>query len=260
VVFNDAVPVVPSPCGRTVFINMWPASLAPAPSGEIEHPQLLMNPRPHPLTQHVNLPAVHLARARRVAPGSGATILAHSAEGDPLVFLIEKGGNQSLCVAFDVLQSDMPFRNAFPLLLRNAVAFMHTDAPPWVPGECRIGEPIRPARPLPVGVNAVGVNVVREGKNEERRLPVADGGFVFTETRHAGALRFDVGDESCFTALNIGNPAESRIEPMATTDDPRVRLALSRGLLGGAPWVMLAGFACALIALEWLTFHKRWTE
>jgi len=60
--------------------------------------------------------------------------------------------------------------------------------------------------------------------------------------------------------VNIGDAGESRIAPVAAPGDPAEALVLSGRLLGTMPWLALAVAASLLVALEWLTFHFRWTE
>jgi hypothetical protein len=210
--------------------------------------------------QHITLQGAGLAKAHKVTLKGPARVLAQSGEGSPLIFLVEQPERQALCVAFDVLESELPFRNAFPLLLRNAVSYMHEEAPSWLRAGYALGETVKPLRTVPAGVKEVDLAVQRDGKREDVRAPVVSGSFAFAETGRAGALRLMVGDEASFAAMNIGSADESRIGPVAKGEDPHEKLGLSKRWLGGMPWTLLACVAALGVVFEWLTYHLRWTE
>jgi len=259
-IFNGWAPEALPAAGRFMVVNACPAELG-SPAGEaLAAPQIHLAPRAHPLMQHVSLQGSRLAKANRITLRQPGRVLAHSAEGDPLIALIERPERQTLLLTFDVLDSDLPFRNAFPLLLRNTVSFMHEEAPSWLRPAYRLGETIRPSRALPAGTSEAKLTLLRGGTTQESSVPVVNGSFSLMQTNQAGAVRLEIGDDAAFAAMNIGEAAESRIAPVSATEDHAAKLGLSRRLLGGMPWLMLAMFASLAVVLEWLTYHFRWTE
>src|SRR5690606_11046830 len=96
-----------------------------------------------------------IGSAPRLEARQGATALVTSADGDPLILHAREPGRESLIIAFDVLETDLPFRNSFPLLLRNAVIGLVSEQTSWTPAQIRIGEAVRPLRPLPRDVKTV---------------------------------------------------------------------------------------------------------
>jgi hypothetical protein len=262
IIFNDCAPAKLPPSGRLVLVNSWSGDLPVTVSGQLESPQLFLTPRPHPMTQHINLQGSHLTKASRLTLREPCRVLAATADGDPLILHIEQQDRQMVCLAFDVLDSDLPFRNAFPLLLRNIVAFMHEEAPTWLKPEFRIGEPVQPSRPLPAGgePSRVTLATLRDGKMQDVPLTIQDRRFSFIDTGRPGALKLGVNEDWSFAAINLADAGESHIEPRASADDPTQKLQLSRRLLGSMPWVGLTLLALIVIALEWMTYHHRWTE
>jgi hypothetical protein len=260
IIFNGWTPPTLPASGRFVLINAWSTDLPVTVREALEAPRLYLPPKPHPLTQHVTFQGARLARAQRVTLNQPATVLAHSAEGDPLIVLFDQPDRQVLCLAFDVLDSDLPFRNAFPLLLRNAVAYLHDEGPSWLRPEYKIGEPIHASRALPASVTGVPAKIVRGGKSTDSTLPVQESRFVFTDTESAGAVRFTIGDETSIAAINLADADESRIGVSIPEENPVKVLSLSGRLFGTLPWIGLVLIAGAFITLEWLTFHYRWTE
>ncbi len=260
VIFNGWTPEQFPAEGRFVVVNACPPVLGGVSGEPIVAPQIHLAPKPHTILQHITLQGSRLAKAARLTLKQPALVLASADDGEPLVALVEQPQRQTLLVAFDVLDSDLPFRNAFPLLLRNAVSYMHTDAPSRLRSSYQIGETIRPLRPLPLAVTDAKVVTRRDGKTEETATPVADGLFAYADTGRAGVVRVEAGDETSFAAINIGDASESRLAPESPAEDAATKLGLSRRLLGGMPWLMLALIASVAVVFEWLTYHFRWTE
>ena len=260
VIFSNVVPKKLPAKGDFVFINGWPGEVAAKAEGALEAPQLFVAPRPHPLTQYLNLQGVRLAKAKRVSIQDRVTVLAHSADADPLIFLHEQPDQRSLCLAFDVLESDLPFRNAFPLLLRNAVAYLHSEKDAWIKPEYQIGETVEPLRSIPTQAEPIELATARAGKIEPIQIALNDGRFRWDKTDSSMPLRFTIGEEVNFAAVNLADANESSITPSESDADPNDQLALSGRLFGAMPWIGFAAIALCLIALEWLTYHFRWTE
>ncbi len=259
-IFNNCVPATLPAAGGFVFVNGWPAGISAKAVGVLEQPELFIAPIDHPLLRYLNLSAATLIQAKRVDLAGEATVLARSAGGDPLIFLHEQPDRQALCLAFDVLESDLPFRNAFPLLLRNAVAYLGTERARWVRDQYAIGDVIEPLRPLPTDVREVGVAKLRDDEIKEQAIAVLGGSFLFPAVGECGPLRFTIGDDTAYTAINLTEERESRIGVAPLEENPEKTLALSDPLFGTVPWLALAACAALLIGAEWLTYHFRWTE
>jgi hypothetical protein len=140
---------------------------------------------------------------------------------------------------------------------------MHEEAPAsggWLKPGYRIGEVARPLKPLPETLTTATVGVLRVGEIDERSLPVSDGSFAFVDTGEAGAIRFGIGEDWSYAAINLADSAESRIAPVTAAADAAATLHLSRRFLGSMPWIGLTVLALLVVSLEWLTYHFRWTE
>jgi hypothetical protein len=268
-IFNNAAPPNWPTGGACVFINAWPADLPARITGTLPATELTLVARDHPLARYLNLGAVALAESREVDVTQRATVLAVSSTGTPLIFAVQQPGRAALCLALDVLASDLPLRNAFPILLRNAVTYFAAEQRAWVRPQYGIGETIEPLRPVSDNLHAVQVACFRDDRLQagptapavlETSLPVRDGVFRCGQTADSAVLRFTIGDETAYTAVNLADEGESRIRPELAAEDPVQRLALTGRWLGTLPWVALAAAATVLITLEWLTYHFRWTE
>lgn len=258
--FNNCAPNNLPPSGSFVFVNAWPKEVPARVIDTLEAPELTVVERDHPLMRYLNLSAVSLARAKRVDLTQRSTVLARSSEGAPLIFLHHQPDRRFICLAFDVMESDLPFRNAFPLFLRNAVALLMIERSAWIEDQYDIGDIIEPIRPLPGGVEEVRVSRLLDDDIRETTLPVENGRFHFEDTTRRGPLRFTFGDETAYSAVNLADAGESRIAPLGAAQPPEDRLTLTGRLFGAVPWLAMAVVAALLVGLEWLTYHFRWTE
>ncbi len=265
-IFNNAAPPHWPAGGACVFINAWPSDLPARITGTLPATELTLVARDHPLARYLNVGAVALSEAREVDVTQRATVLAVSSAGTPLIFAVQQPERAALCLALDVLASDLPLRNAFPILLRNAVTFFAAEQHAWIRPQYGIGEVIAPLRPVAGDVPTVqvaGLYSAAGGASPaivETPLPVHDGSFRYEQTTACAALRFTIGNETAYTAVNLTDEGESRIKPETAAEDPARVLALTGRWLGTLPWVALAAAAAVLITLEWLTYHFRWTE
>lgn len=259
-IFNNGAPEKLPASGAFVFVNRWPADVPAKILGELERPVLSVSRRDHPLMQYLNIGAASVAKASEVTLTDRAIVLADASGGAPLVFLIQQPDRAALCLAFDVLQSDLPIRNAFPILLRNAVVNLVAEQSAWIRDQYAVGEPIEPLRPLPPEVDHVLVGRWQKSEIAESPVPVKNGSFRFSDTAAVGPLRIRVGDDAAYAAINLTDERESRIAPPPAPTSAPDKLALTGRLLATVPWLALTILAAGLIGLEWLTYHYRWTE
>ncbi|NOX58927.1 MAG: VWA domain-containing protein [Planctomycetes bacterium] len=259
VIFNGVKPTVLPALGAFLFVNSWTSDVPASTIGELTMPSLSIAKRDHPLTQYLNLGGVTIARAHEVDLREPAVVLASSQNGSPMIFLFSRPDQQFLCLAFDVLDSDLPFRNAFPILLRNAVAYFMTQGHAWVKDQYTIGDTIRSLRPLPSNISSIKfARMGGESISEESAL-VEQNEFAVDATSEVGVLRFALNDEFAYAAVNLASYDETMIA-VSEQKLGESHLSLSTGLGGMTPWLALSAIATLLIAGEWLTYHFRWTE
>ncbi|HOT91065.1 MAG TPA: VWA domain-containing protein [Anaerolineae bacterium] len=77
----------------------------------------------HPLLHYVEWADVHVARARAYTVPDDAEVLLETAAG-PLLWTIERPGQRLVCMAFDLHDSDLPLRLAFPILTANVTGWL----------------------------------------------------------------------------------------------------------------------------------------
>ncbi|MGE0707750.1 MAG: VWA domain-containing protein [Planctomycetota bacterium] len=233
-----------------------PATLGPAEA----QPAVWDWERDHVLNRYLNWRDLPLPAARPLAL-TGGDDLVRSYEGS-LLAAFEQEGRRVVYVAFDLGARLFPFRLAFPVLLRNALAWFELQEdlllrPSYAPGEL-----IAPLRPVPGP--EVFVRWFPPGATQPRRdpLPVREGRFFFTGTEEPGPVAVELGSGVVHaTCVNLFAPGEQAIAPTPAREaETPPAPPTPRGLFGSELWPLLALLALGLWALEWGTYHRRWTE
>ena len=256
VIFDDWVPPSP-PDAHAIYLHprgeegRGPFEV----KGTIERPFFDRIDDDHPLVQFTALADVNVAEALEVELEEGDRAVASDSRG-PLLVTGTRDGHRIVALTFDVRQSDLPLRVAWPLILINSIDWFVQEDAGYV-SSYRTGETWHV--PVPAGAEAAEI-VDPDG--EAREVPVVEGRAVYAGTR-AGFYTVRAGEQESVFAANLGPSEEARIEPVEA-------LALDEDTIAGAPtegkvgvrreiWIYLVLFALFVLVAEWLTYHRRWT-
>ncbi len=206
-----------------------------------------------PLLTNVDLLDVHVARSQDLKGSSFGRVLLESPQ-TPLVLVREEPFRQVL-IGFDLHESDLPLRVAFPILMENLTEWM---LPPRVP--TRSFRPDEPVTIVPEP-GAQSVTILRPD-GSERALP-GGGITTFGDTDLLGLYTViqSVGTKiqrSWFT-VNLFSDAVSRLKPVDRLTLPPSHVAATgapthRGQLDLWPWIAALGLGVVLV--EWVGFHR----
>jgi Ca-activated chloride channel homolog len=267
IVFDGVVPTDP-PEVPALYLDPDADGPYGTVDGRIDGP-IIERPDPdEPLLRFVDLSTVHIGRARSVEPATGLRPVVSTPAGAPLVGVGEDRGRRIGLIAFALNESDLPLQVAFPLLMSNLVEHLVPADDGILPSSMRLGQPVT-AR---VDEAIARVRVTTSGGEADRsavEYPVRDGqlnlpGADAVGVRDIVALSDDPaldGSRIGQTAVNLFSADESDIapgDPMRIVDMGRVPDD------GGGPaqsarfewWWPLALAALALLAVEWLLFHR----
>jgi Ca-activated chloride channel family protein len=244
---------------------------APIPTLGITATATLSQPIPvpananDPLLAYIDLSEVAILRAQHLElPPWARPVIVDARTNAPLLWVGETGGRQIALLAFDLHESDLVLRVAFPLLLANL-----TDA--LVSGPAgRLATQVIPGQPLNLTLpaTATGVQLLHPDGRTQTLAPTA-GRVGFTpdqlglyELRWQGntqlpPLRF---------AVNLFSPQESNIAPAselvlgrAPTTPNQPTAATSQPLPGQGRqeiWRALAFLALLFLIIEWLVYQR----
>ncbi|RPI78973.1 MAG: VWA domain-containing protein, partial [Chloroflexi bacterium] len=158
----------------------------------------------HPLARFVDMRDVQVMEASRVETPPWADVLV-SAEGGPLVFAGETGGRRVAAITFDLRNSDLPLRVAFPILFANLIDYLAPalafDAP----------EGLQPGEPLHILPDpAVQEVALVSPEGAVTAFEPGEDGILFTGTGELGlyAVNYLTSESQWaeYFAVNLFNP------------------------------------------------------
>jgi hypothetical protein len=212
--------------------------------------------RKHPVVRFLALDDVNIALGHKLVPETGDKVLGASDGGaSPLLVAGTRGGYRFVAVGFDVRDSDLPLRAAWPLFVIDCVNWFTDEDTQYLSG-FRTGEVWR----IPVSGGVTSATVKRPDGSVQP-VPVHEGRAVLLGEQ-AGFYELTAGEQRTEFAANLLDRSESAIAPRSTlTVEGRpsgqvagFRLGVRREL-----WIDLLLAVALLTALEWATYHRRLT-
>jgi len=211
--------------------------------------------REHLLNRYLNYRELPIPPARYLRLDRGQALVS-SFEG-PIISAFDLGDRRAVHIGFDMTAELFPFRLAFPMLLRNAVAWFEAEEDVLFESTYSPGTTITPLRR--VADPAPKATLLVDGVVTDRPLEVREGRFYFNETEEPGAYAFVIDARNYPTTVNLFDAAESAIAPSLVATEIKTG-SEHRSLFNRDLWVILAALGLALWTLEWITFHRRITE
>ena len=259
VIFDGIIPAgfgIEKSAGNFLFLNATPFAGKGAP---LEQPLVTDVDAAHPTTRLVSLQNITILHAKPLelpAAHDGWTFTAPlRSAGHPLLITGERGRQRVAALAFDVLESDLPLRVAFPLLIHGIVEWLageRSDSPPVL----STGEVFQ----IPAGksVASTPLTVPPDARTAASQEPQVTG---FFQPLRNGFWQIADADSKRWIAVNTFSAAESDLRAGGGSDARTATQPMSAGVLHGwPPWQWLALAALVLIVAEWWLFHRRKTE
>jgi len=125
VIFDGVLPATPANVAALYLGPLGPGALPLARGALVEQPFFDRVDKQHPLLRELTLGDVNVARAvtLQLAPGDLAIAESAAQHGQRVPLIVEgsRGGLPFLALAFDLRESDLPLRAAFPLFVLRAL-------------------------------------------------------------------------------------------------------------------------------------------
>ncbi|HLJ62312.1 MAG TPA: VWA domain-containing protein [bacterium] len=250
VVILDRVDTGPLPPGNYLVIGSVPPNLPVSATGVTPQPEIATWDREDPVLRFVDLRDVRINRALTLVPEGGRVLAAGQT---PLLWEYEGRGVRAVLLGFALEDSDLPAHVAFPILVRNSLA--------WLGGGvdgATAGDEVQ----IPAGSAAAATLVAPDGRRFD--LHPTDGVFVLPPLVRAGLYRFSTAAGERTFAATIGGRDAGVIHPGRAPADaesapPGSRASVVPGsVLVHVPlWPWLLTAAAAAVLGEWALATRR---
>jgi Ca-activated chloride channel homolog len=266
-VFDGIVPDEPPP-GPALYIDPPTDGEFGTAAGRIDGPLIDRTDPDEPILRFVDLTTVHIGRARQIELAEGMRPVVATGAGRPLVAVGEREGRRLALIGFDLAESDLPLQVAFPLLMSNLVEHLLPVAEGILPSSMPLGESVTAS--IDPAIERVSVVTTgADGAGTAVEVPVVGGRLTLAGADAVGVREVRAVDDDPAvgnqvigrSAVNLFSADESDVAP----GDPQRIVDMGRvpedGGEPGQPtraewWWPLALAALALLAVEWLLYHR----
>jgi Ca-activated chloride channel homolog len=240
--------------GRYILVNSAPGDVPIQLLGRVERPSILDWDRGSPIMRNVDLAKVTVEDAVRMRPLAAGKALVESAAG-PLVYALEEPDRKALFVGFDLFRTDLPLHVAFPLILSNALRWLHPAGLDQASLQLASGQPI--VLPVEHGVTSATV-LTPSGRRVSAQ--VVRGVLTFADTDEIGVYRILTVRGETRVAVNLMNADESNLTPRPLPGPAVAALAAAPPVLVERElWPLCVGFALLLLGIEGGLYWRRQT-
>ncbi len=251
-IFDRFTPPAPE-AGNFLYIDPsgedspWPVV------GELDDPILTSVQESHPLMRWLTFKDLNIGSARELSLERDDHRIA-SSFGSPLLVARPGPDRNLVAIAFDIRNSDLPLRVAFPMLMFNLVDYFELDDDSYIPNYVT-GRTW--AIDLPDGAEEATV-VPPDG--ERSTVPIFEGEAVF-RGMHPGFYTVETPAGDRRLAANLADPVESAPTPTQIELEGRAATGDAEGLFFDRRqlWIWAVLAAGLLLLVEWVTYNRRWT-
>lgn len=248
IVIMDGLEPPPLHVGNFLLINTSAPNLPITVKGIADAPPVVDWDTTDPLLRAVQLRDLQVRRAQVVEVGEGVKPLLY-ANGSPIISSFDTGRLRAVHLGFDLLESDLPLRVAFPVLMSNILEWLSPQHGTFMSHQVQAGAPYL----LELDGNTREVSV-RKPSGEWLKLPVTENPLAFRDTSEVGIYTVKVGKKTQRFAVNLVSREESDILPK-----PVERKVDSRFVAGAAMqetvkqplWPYFVVLAFGLTLVEW---------
>ncbi|MBK8256387.1 MAG: VWA domain-containing protein [Polyangiaceae bacterium] len=264
-IFDNVAPAVAQGSGGLLYLN---------PSGDktpftVEKEVLDNDPNSRlgfdevdtksPLVRYLSLGEVNVGRAHPIKGEKEDKVVARSYRHGALLLQGRRPGNKFVALGFDIRESDLPLRIAWPVLLLNIINDFVEEDTSYL-SAFRTGTVWNIPAP-----SSAESGTLKLPDGTKRVIPIKDGRAIFLG-QHAGFYELTTGiagaEEKTMFAANLSDIAESTVAAKnELLVDGKAAGAVGEFKIGvrREMWVYLLIAVVIVTAIEWLTYHRRVT-
>jgi hypothetical protein len=266
IIFDHYSPQQIPPSGNFIYFGCLAPNLKLKQAKENDVPIMLTDMtvldwnREHPILRHLALNRIYVAEAMKLEVPPESEMLIEGIAG-PMVLLHREGRSMHLVVTFDVIQSNWPLRQSFPVFLHNSLQFMALGAAMDAKQALEPGATPRIPR---ANLQRVGMDLKKitlTGPGVSRELTIPEGGdFALPPLENVGVYRLNpVIPQFERLAVNLLDSNESNLLP---ADRAPGNIGESVAVAAGQSrtelwwWIIVCG-AIPLLLIEWWVYTRR---
>ena len=237
--------------GNFIFIDTLPVKSPLVRQAALANPRLLLPLAKHPLTDGLSLADLQVREAAPLRENGTGVALARIAQG-PLLYAFETAQLRFVYLGFDLLQSDLPLRVAFPVLFHNIFEWFQPQRLEFPGQSARAGAPFK----LGPGQTEAAMEITSPSG---KKITLASGGsLVFIDTLEAGFYAFKDRQREGEFAVNLLDEAESQIVPRLNTGASATKTDTAPWVeRGWSLWPILVGAVVFLLGAEILLAYRQ---
>jgi hypothetical protein len=236
--------------------------------GQVSQPNLHVSLPEHSILAGVALAETQILSSAVISVATWARVLAtgaiadNSTEAWPMLVAGEVAGRRLVIISFDLRQSDLPLRPAFPILMANLMNYLAPGAVNLLPNQLQAGGSLNLS--LPPAVSEVQIS---NPDGTILNFEISEGSLTLPPLMQVGLYQLSLISDSSSQvkdiasfAVNFLNPSESdiQVQPDLLTDSAQTSSGQS---LSTQPayrewWRYLALLALLILLLEWMLYHR----
>jgi hypothetical protein len=248
IVILDGLEPPPLHFGNFLLINTSAPNLPITVKGTADAPPVVDWNTTDPILQSVQLRDLQVRRAQVVDVGEGVKPLLY-ANGSPIISSFDTDRLRAIHLGFDLLESDLPLRVAFPVLMSNILEWLSPQHGTFVSHQVQAGAPYL------IDVDALTTEVsLRKPSGDWIKVPVTENPLAFRDTSEVGIYTVKIGKKTQRFAVNLVSREESDILPKPmerTADSLLVAGASTQETVKQPLWPYFVAFAFGLTLVEW---------
>ncbi len=191
--------------GNFLMINAFSPSIPIMKTGLQNNPVVVDWDRSHPVMQNMDLGTIQIKTASLVKTEANLKPLLE-ARNQGLIYAYEKEGLRAVLINFDLKQSDLPLRVAFPVLMTNCFKWLQPYQFSFAPMQVKAGEPFSLyLRPATHSVS-IGLPTGKWVNQSVKSTP-----FPYPHTEKVGVYTVVEQEKKTYFAVNLFDALESDI-------------------------------------------------
>lgn len=240
--------------GNFLLIDSYSPSLPIIKTGHIRFPTNFDWNRKSPLMADVNVGALIVEQAAKLETASQLQPVLESAQTG-LMYAYEKGGLRAVLIGFDLSQSDLPLKVAFPVMMSNIINWLNPHRLEFSTSHTRPGEPFE------IYLQPQTSSFYTRAPQEKwERHQTSTNPFRYTHTQKVGIYTISENGKQQYFTVNLADENESdlaaaSIEP--PSEEASGALVAEEISVQQPLWAFFILLGLVMLFLEWYFWLKR---